>query len=205
MRWLIVLACFASACSLLADFDPNKSKGSGGGGGASGSSGMPDAAAGSSGSGGMVDAAVDRPGDAAIDASGSCNQSIQCEDGIACTVNYCSILGICRINQAQSDSFCATTNRCVIDSCDPRNPAAGTDGCVHAPVMCGTGEVCDPQVGCVTGDCVTAEDCTPPDCCTTMRCQSNQCRVATSCGRDGNPPLCCATSNACLGCLDACP
>src|SRR5215831_17575752 len=212
MRWLIAIAIVAASCSLVTDFNPGRGSGgaggSGGGGGVGGRGGS--GGGGSGGSGGQPhDAAVDRvppdgpmmPPDASIDARIYCTSDPQCADSFYCTVDYCDLNGICQ--HTRSNARCATPSQCVIDSCNPQDPMHDDLGCLHTPVNCPMGQVCDPQIGCVIGNCVTDTDCTPPDCCTTVHCSSHQCRTANSCSTTQS--CCRALNGTCLGCLDVCP
>jgi hypothetical protein len=211
------LACFLSvialtSCSFITDFDPAKSGGAGGTGGKAGSGGaggMPrdaaiDGASGTGGTGGIGTGGTGGAG--GTGGSGGimsgCTSAAECNDGFACTIDFCDINGMCQ--HTPSNNRCATTNQCTNDSCDPADPTHQADGCVHTPISCPLGLVCDSNLGCV--QCVHDADCQPADCCTPAHCANNRCNLTTQCGRQGRPPLCCRTlQSSCLGCLDICP
>ena len=79
---------------------------------------------------------------------------------------------------SQCDSF----NPCISDTCDPSDPSAGSDGCVHTPVDDGT-------------SCDDGSDCTANDSCQQGTCKGGlQMPDGTECD-DGNP---CTANDACL-------
>jgi hypothetical protein len=221
MKHAVMTAFFVAAtgCSFVTSFDPKAGSGGAGGAGAGGNGGSrgtggsggstgTGGAGGSGGAGGgSVDAAVDRMPDArGIDAHEGCSLATQCDDGFTCTSDLCdTATGTC-LHLAR-DPFCGQgQGPCSTDRCDPASPLHEADGCVHTPVVCRQGEVCDPQTGCVPGDCVVNDDCKPPDCCTTMECHNHMCRVTSGCGRSGNPPNCCGNlTGVCFGCFTICP
>jgi hypothetical protein len=117
----------------------------------------------------------------------SCVHNIDCDDGLACTVDRCT-QGTCE--HLLNDTQCLSSNPCIFAHCQPEGPNADAAGCVHTPVSCMNNRVCDPSTGaCV--ECTQASDCIAPNCCATMQCSQNRCQVAAACGKDGLGPICC--------------
>jgi hypothetical protein len=107
-----------AGCSLVTDFGPIGTGGSG--------------AAGGGGSGGGIDAAVDRLGDArpGSEAGVRCTSNAQCDDGSACTVDRCNFAtGVCLYSQVQCPAAtpmcdrslgcvaCVQASDCVLPDC----------------------------------------------------------------------------------------
>jgi Dictyostelium (slime mold) repeat len=64
---------------------------------------------------------------------------VDCNDGLACTVESCDPAGGGCLNVPT----CADGNLCTLDFCGPRDGGQ----CVHAPKECGGAELCDPTTG----------------------------------------------------------
>lgn len=77
----------------------------------------------------------------AAQATTSCTQSSDCDDGNACTADVCNT-GAC----ANTTISCDDGDGCTIDSCDTRF------GCQHVANDCPTADACHPQ-RCVNGTC----------------------------------------------------
>lgn len=85
----------------------------------------------------------------ACDASEHClttHPPVNCDDGNLCTADSCNPATGC----ASVPKTCMDNNLCTVDACDPL-----TGNCVAPPVMCSTGQACNPA----NGDCQTTDLC----------------------------------------------
>lgn len=137
-----------------------------------------------------------------------CTRDVDCDDGVACTLDRC-IDGTC--DRTPDDARCTATActsdvrclpdeggcieevtvcddmiACTDDSCNP------STGCVFTPndSRCGAGATCDLTIrGCRGGSCMTHADCADADMCNLDRCVDGIC--------EHPPGMGCADSNPC--------
>jgi len=130
------------------------------------------------------------------------NLPLDCDDGIACTLDDCQLsMNLC-IHQPR-DSECDDSYPCTLDRCDPDDPDADAAGCVSEPIApcCGDGVCESPEDAC---SCVA--DCGP--CCGDGLCEppEDPCTCRSDCGAccgDGycDPPeTSCSCSEDCGPC-----
>ena len=114
------------------------------------------------------------------------DQTVNCNDGNACTVDSCDPSTGC----VHTPADCGTSSdACITISCDP------SKGCVHTPVSCDDGllctvDSCDPSSGCVY---------TPMNCDDRNACTSDSCNATLGCV---HTPITCNDNNLCT--LDSC-
>jgi hypothetical protein len=114
-----------------------------------------------------------------------------CDDGLACTFDYCDASGVCR----HVPGACNDKNPCTTDSCNPLSGA-----CTHTAVACNDGnpctsDSCDPALGCRSVPVTDGLPCDDGSACT----QGETCRTGV-CG--GGLPLGCDDHNPCT--TDSC-
>ena len=94
------------------------------------------------------------------------DEGVECDDTIACTVDYCDGANGC-IHEADN-AFCNDQNQCTTDSCHM------VTGCSSEPVIgpCEDGEACTINDSCQDGSCVPGEAlfCSDNDLCTNDSC-----------------------------------
>lgn|GEM_PF-2161075 len=168
-------------------------------------------------------------------ADGSCQDGtpMDCDDGVACTVDVCEPGGVCQ--STADDSLCDDALDCTIERCDPETGCESTpssalcddgvactrdvcdpiEGCDFQPVSaaCDDGvactvDACDPDLGCVLSFVDAACDDGNP--CTTDTCGASGCvhsdngTCAAECG-DGVCALGEETCATCPGDCGVCP
>ncbi|HEV8202406.1 MAG TPA: thrombospondin type 3 repeat-containing protein, partial [Candidatus Polarisedimenticolia bacterium] len=109
-----------------------------------------------------------------------------CDDGLACTFDYCDASGVCR----HVLGACNDKNPCTTDSCNPF-----TGACTHTALTCDDGnpctsDSCDQAVGCKGVPVTDGLPCDDGSACT----QGETCRTGV-CG--GGLPLNCDDNNPC--------
>ncbi len=139
---------------------------------------------------------------------------VDCEDGLACTVNTCTEEGCI----SEVTGFCNDGNGCTEDICDENaNPLVLPSGCRHNPLNgeeCSDGSSCTVDDVCVQGICSgTVKNCDDDNPCTANYCgKDGECHsVQLSNGtRCGNGLVClwgvcvsgCASDSDCVGADD---
>jgi hypothetical protein len=81
----------------------------------------------------------------ACDASEQCistHPPVNCDDSSLCTIDSCNPATGC----ASAPKICLDSDNCTINSCDPL-----TGACVAPPVVCPTGQACNPSNGACEG------------------------------------------------------
>jgi hypothetical protein len=136
--------------------------------------------------------------DARLDAGLVCDQDIECDDRIACTIDHCEA-GSCThtpctdccpdeltcvegsgciagVTLCDTDAECGDGIPCTLDRC------RDADRCEHAPedALCGSGEICLGAVGCIPEPPTTCE--TDADCDVGIACVASwRCEVEFGC------------------------
>ncbi len=128
------------------------------------------------------------------DAFRACAADIDCDDGLACTMDSCDEE---HCVYAASDAACADTEACTDDRC-----VLGT-GCTHTPnsAMCNDGVFCNGFDQCSAGACSThtGDSCAPPTVCdeATDRCRG--CVTTADCsGETFGPWGGCTFADSCV-------
>ena len=129
----------------------------------------------------------------------ACSQDSECDDGIACTIDTCS-LGVCNFRPIAGCGSCTTNadcndgNACTTDVCGPLGTCEASQ-----PVNCDDGDACtidscDLLLGCQH----TAQSCDDANACTDDSCFAGACQHAnnTASCTDGNL---CTTGDVCSG------
>ncbi len=125
--------------------------------------------------------------------AGSCvSQPLVCDDGNACTVDFCDPVTGC----GSTPLDCSDGDACTIDSCDPDS------GCVNTPIDCDDSDACtvnscDSDIGCVSEpvDCDDSNECTVNTCDSATGCESTNVTDGTACTFDDGLPC---TAGVCL-------
>ena len=157
--------------------------------------------------GGASDAGGDR--DAGADGGGDCTS---CDDGIACTRDFCLVGGecehvpdsaLCNPSESCSRATGCEVSTCTPPDCDDHDPCTG-DTCDIEAATCShealcPGELCCPGGGC--GACCDAQDCDDADPCTVDACTAVGCSNEPA--SEGAP---CGPGASCCGgaCQECC-
>lgn len=117
-------------------------------------------------------------GDASVDGGPPCTAT-SCDDGHACTVDFCAVDGC---GHMAVDVICADSNPCTDDRCDD---ATASDGCSHRPntVACDDGIFCNGLDSCGASSCSvhTGDVCVAPLTCNETLEQCMGCSASDPC------------------------
>ncbi|AKF11593.1 hypothetical protein [Sandaracinus amylolyticus] len=128
---------------------------------------------------------------------GECDPAA-CDDGLACTSDYCDENGECA--HTRSAALCDDDNPCTEDTCSG-DPADGPSGCayVNNTLDCDDGVFCNGLDACSGGECVHAGD----PCGASLECEEETDRCL-GCARDEDCPARMEGAYGACGYADAC-